>query len=313
MDEINKPDDNGYAYLHWLSIDKLVELLSIAPVFSTCPEDMVYVEALEEAIIEKENKNPTGFFPDIDQQWEQFVTHYKPDTGEALPRHTEHMVPTQIFHQSPDVPPKRVVSCRQVWRRALAAVLAVACILGIILTAQAAGIDVFGAMARWTRDTFSFGQIPSNSAVSKRPDNEMLEHEAESSVLIQKFSSLQAAFDAYGITEIHEPAHLPDGYIANDIDVTYESDSDFSFFAAEYICGTDLISITIMSYEDEPSMLVQKTDMSVDIIERGGISFYLIENTSSYTVAWYDSEYEYYISGKLDKELLLEIAGSMYE
>ena len=48
------------------------------------PEDEAYVDALEEAIIEKENENPTGFFPDVDQQWEQFVTHYLPDQKDTL-------------------------------------------------------------------------------------------------------------------------------------------------------------------------------------------------------------------------------------
>ena len=73
MDELKRLDNNQYAYLRQLPIGKLLELLDIAPVPASCPEDEAYVDALEEAIIEKENENPTGFFPDVDQQWEQFV------------------------------------------------------------------------------------------------------------------------------------------------------------------------------------------------------------------------------------------------
>lgn len=61
MNELNKPDKNRYAYLRQLPIGK--ELLDIAPVPASCPEDEAYVDALEEAIIEREKENPTGFFP----------------------------------------------------------------------------------------------------------------------------------------------------------------------------------------------------------------------------------------------------------
>ena len=83
METSNKHDQNEYSYLRRLPIDKLLELLALAPSLSDRPEDEAYVDALEEAIIEKENENPTGFFPDVDQQWEQFVTHYLPETDQV--------------------------------------------------------------------------------------------------------------------------------------------------------------------------------------------------------------------------------------
>lgn len=55
------------------------------------------MDALEEAIIEKENEESTGFFPDVDRQWEQFVTYYLPgleDTAHESER-TEHAVCAQ--------------------------------------------------------------------------------------------------------------------------------------------------------------------------------------------------------------------------
>ena len=50
MDEINELNHNEYAYLRQLPIDKLLELLAVAPVLSACSEDEAYVDALEEAI-----------------------------------------------------------------------------------------------------------------------------------------------------------------------------------------------------------------------------------------------------------------------
>ena len=81
MDELKRLNNNQYDYLRQLPIGKLLELLDIAPVPASYPEDEAYVDALEEAIIEKENENPTGFFPDVDQQWNEFVTYYMPSAN----------------------------------------------------------------------------------------------------------------------------------------------------------------------------------------------------------------------------------------
>ena len=45
----------------------------------------------------------------------------------------------------------------------LAAALLTACLFGAMVAAQAAGIGVFGAVARWTEEAFSFGNIPPQS------------------------------------------------------------------------------------------------------------------------------------------------------
>lgn len=107
-----------YGYLRRLPIDKLLELLALAPALSDKPENEAYMDALEEAIIEKENEKPTAFFPDVDQQWEQFVTYYLPGQKDAALEHecTEHAVSAQIGPKSLIVPQKRIVRFKQVWR-----------------------------------------------------------------------------------------------------------------------------------------------------------------------------------------------------
>lgn len=206
MDEVNRHDYKEYTYLRQLPIDKLLELLAVAPVLSDRPEDEAYMSVLEEAIIEKENENPTGFFPDVNQQWNEFVTYYMPSANEteAEPENLEHTTSPQTPQPSTNAPSKRVIRFKQARRTALAVAAAIVCMFAIMVTAMAAGIDVFGAMARWTEDIFSFGQISPDSEESDSLDGETAELE---------FSSLQAAFDAYGMTEIHEPTWLPDGIL----------------------------------------------------------------------------------------------------
>jgi len=306
MSELNELSNTKYAYLRSLSLEELLERLTVAPIPAVSPEKQAYVDALKEAIIEKENENPTGFFPDIDQQWEQFVTQYLPEIEEATlePERMEHADLAQTNQQSLEVPPKRVVPFRRIWRTALVSAATIVCMFAIMVMAQAAGIDVFGAMARWTEDVFSFGQIPPDSVVS---DN--LNGKAAG----QEFSSLQAAFDAYGMTEVHEPTWLPDGYILGELDVTCLDDPFLRTFAASYTDGECRVSINVMNYEGEPIIQVQKTDAPVESVEKNGVMFYHVENSVGSTIAWYSYQYEYYLSGDVGNDTLWKIVDSMFE
>lgn len=306
MDETNRLNHNKYAYLRQLPIDKLLELLAVAPAFSDEPEDEAYMSALEEAIIEKENENPTGFFPDVDQQWNEFVTCYMPSASEteSEPENLEHTASPQTPQPSTDAPSKRVIRFKQARRTVLVAAAAVVCMFAVMVTAQAAGIDVFGAMARWTENVFSFGQIPPDSEVSDNLDGE---------VDGQEFSSLQEAFDAYGMTEVHEPAWLPDGYALAELDVTCQHDPFLRVFEATYTDGEGYVGLSIMSYEGQPATQVQKVDGPVESVEKDGTVFYYIENSKGHMVAWYSDQFEYYLSGDVEGDILWKIANFMFE
>ena len=306
MDEINRHDYKEYAYLRQLPIDKLLELLAVAPALSDRPEDEAYMSALEEAIIEKENENPTGFFPDVDQQWNEFVTYYMPSASEneADPENLEHTASPQTPQPSTNAPSKRVIRFKQVRRTVLVAAAAIACMLAVMVTAQAAGVDVFGAMARWTEDIFSFGRIPPDSVVSDNLNYETAEPE---------FSSLQAAFDAYGMAEVHEPSWLPEGYALDSLDVLAIADPYLQTYAASYTDGEGRVGIDIKSYEGNPITQVQKISGPVEPIEKNGVVFYQIENSVGRTIAWYSDHFEYYLSGNVENNILWEIANSMFE
>ncbi len=312
MSELNELSNTKYAYLRSLSLEELLERLAVAPIPAVSPEKQAYVDALKEAIIEKEDENPTGFFPDVDQQWEQFVTQYLPEIEETAlePERMEHADLAQTKQQSLKVPQKRVVPFRQVWRTALVAAAAIVCMLAIMVTAQAAGVDVFGAMARWTKDVFSFGQIAPDSEVSDNPAQETAGQETEAPGT--EFTSLQEAFDAYGMTEVHEPTCLPNGYTLAELDVMCLDDPFRRTYAASYTDGEGYVSISAMSYEGEPATQVQKIDGHVESVEKNDIMFYHIENSSGRTIAWYSDQYEYYLSGSGGKDILWKIVDSMF-
>lgn len=309
METSNKHNQNEYSYLRRLSSDKLRELLALAPSLSDRPEDEAYVDALEEAIIEREKENPTGFFPDVDQQWEQFMAHYLPETDQAAsePEPAEHADPPQTNRH---VPRKRVIRLRQAGRTILAAAAAVICALAIMVTAQAAGVDVFGAMARWTEDVFSFGPVAPDSQVSEEPGQETAGQETE--VPSTGFASLQEAFDAYGMTEVHEPGWLPEGYALDSLDVLAADDPFLRSFEVSYTDGEERIGVGIMSYEGEPATQVQKIGGPVESMKKNGIMFYHIENSVGNTITWYSNQYEYYISGDVGGNILWRVVESMF-
>ena len=310
MDELKKLDNNQYAYLCQLPISKLLELLDVAPVPASCPEDEAYVDALEEAIIEKEKENPTGFLPDIDRQWEQFVTHYLPDLEDAASdlERAEHAVSEQAGQQPLEAPlsPKRVVRLSRTWRTVLVAAVVIALMLAVIATVQA---DIPKAMARWTESIFSFGQIAPDSEVSEDPAEETVWPETD--VSGTEFASLQEEFDTYGMTEVHEPAWLPEGYTLLRADAVCLNDPFLRQFSASYTNGERLLAIDILSYEGEPNAQVQKTDSPVVLVEKNGITFYYMENTVGGALAWYTGRYEYYIFSEEEMSILLQIAESM--
>lgn len=310
MSELNQLSNSKYAYLSRLTVEELLDLLSVAPIPAASPEQEAYVDALKEAIIEKENENPTGFFPDPDQQWKQFVTYYLPYAEEDAfePDCAEGAVPEHPSQTSPEVPPKRARRFSRLWRTLLIAAAAVACMFAIMVTAQASGFDVFGAMARWAEEAFSFKQTLPNAGVTDASN----EGNAVGSEK-QSFISLQEALDAYGITQVHEPTQLPDGFVINKCGVEYSGVLHPIAFYADYVNNRDRIAIDIASYEGDPAALTQKTDEKPKLKEWNGIQFYVIENSSNAMVAWHDDAYEYYVSGKLDREILWEIAVSMYE
>ena len=124
---------------------------------------------------------------------------------------------------------------------------------------------------------------------------------------------MQEAFDAYGMTEVHEPIWLPEGYALESVDVLSVDDPFLRTFAAAYSDGGRYVNIDILSYEGEPIMQVQKTDTTVEMIEKNGIIFYYVQNTVGGTIAWYTNHYEYYLSSDEGQNILWKIADSMFE
>ena len=185
---------------------------------------------------------------------------------------------------------------RRVGRATLVACLAIVSVLGLMVVAQAAGIDVFGTMARWTDEVFSLGTVRSSSVGYVLPEE------------TGEYGTLQEALNAYQVTEVSAPTWIPEGYTLEFVVAEYWEASQWLTFYCQYMNGDDLLSIEIDSYQNEPNVQIEKTNAPVEVVETNGVMVYLLENANNYTAAWATEHFECSISGVLGKAELERLA-----
>ena len=196
-------------------------------------------------------------------------------------------------------------------RAGLIAAAAILLMLGGMITAQAAGIDVFGAFARWTESVFSFGPVRGNGIgdTTNKPSQDPISKQK------QEYTSLQEALDDYGITEIAAPAWLPEGYVLTGLSIASIEATGYFTLSASYENTGSLLAVTITRYLNEPTIQVEKTDTIVESIEINGITFHFIENADNHTAAWTTEHYECYIWGPYNMgiDVLRKMVDSMFD
>ncbi|MBU5229800.1 DUF4367 domain-containing protein [Intestinimonas butyriciproducens] len=122
-----------------------------------------------------------------------------------------------------------------------------------------------------------------------------------------EFDTIQKAMAAVGIDAQYAPAWLPEGYVPVQSS-TYESDyggwTSASLYYTDIQGKRDLV-LGLDWYEDPSAAggrVYEKDDTPVVEYERGGITFYIMNNLTRKTVAWLDGN----ISGSFSGELTVE-------
>jgi len=201
-------------------------------------------------------------------------------------------------------------SSQSIWRVGLIAALTAICLVSSMVVAQAAGVDIFGAIARWTNEVFSLGVIHSDGADdgTSSPADGGVGSSNEAT-----YTSLQEVLDDYGIAEFTEPTWFPDGYEFKDVMVDcWPDDNKFIGLSASYSDGSDTLLIDVKCYQHEQPEQLQKTDAAIESFVAGGLTVYLLENINSNSAAWVTEHYECYISGTVEGQTLKQIVLSAY-
>lgn len=151
-------------FLERLSIEELEALLKT----SGSPNDVeAFLDAVIKEVIKREKKEPTGRLPDVDAAWEEIQTRFNALDRSAQEEHKSEEV-THFTLKKPDVALRErnsVVMPHRTAHRILhtAAIIAISIVLTFfaMVGAQAAGMDIFGALTHFTESTFSFITDPS--------------------------------------------------------------------------------------------------------------------------------------------------------
>lgn len=266
--------------------------------------DETYNEALIDAYMDAlERRSPMPEMPDTSVAYANFQQVLR----EVLP---EVQPPTSTNSD------RHPIQLRRLIRVGFVAAIAILCVFGGLVTAQAAGVDVFGAMARWTEEVFSFGTIRDEGAIDTLSPDEIgqpIQNNPQIHALDElEYATLQEALDAYGIAEVCAPTWIPDGYIMSELYVMNSQDTGGFILDASYRSDEGLLGIEIMHFASGPSAQIEKTDDLVEQFEVNGTTFYLITNINNYTVAWQTEHYECYFFGPNEDELL-KMVYSMFD
>ncbi|NLV23089.1 MAG: DUF4367 domain-containing protein [Syntrophomonadaceae bacterium] len=189
------------------------------------------------------------------------------------------------------------------WRAFRLVAATVVIMLSCMIAAQAFGLDVFGAIARWTEETFHFG----TSAQSDQTDESQAEEDYE-------YGSLQEALETNGISELAAPNWYPTGFELNEIGV-FPTPPTIKL-QATYQNGEKFIFVTIRQFaspEDANSGTFEKDNATVILFECNGITHYIMSNIDQATATWINQNLMCSISGDLSEDDLKDMIKSVYE
>ena len=197
----------------------------------------------------------------------------------------------------PKVPVKQVRKpVRHLFSRVGLVAAVIVVIFGLMITAQAAGLDIFGAIARWTDETFHFsvsGEV--QSADWANPFYEELS---------------EAGLDSSFI-----PTYLPDGYSPGELLVS-ETDSYRQIYLPLNNSYGQYIDIMVTIYSDPTVMeetLIEKDGSPVQEYIEGDRHTYVFENLGVVNVICQINNIMCSISGSEDvsQDMIFNILNSI--
>ena len=212
-----------------------------------------------------------------------------------------------VFEREESSPATQPVSphSRRSFRTLIQMVAIITVMLFSMVTAQAFGFDIFGAIARWTSSTFHFSTEETTFAtIGKYP---VAEGELKS------YDSLQAALDDFDITGEVAPTWIPERFELQDVTVSVSSNK--VCLEAHYLepCEPSFILIRFKSYVSSDQTEIEKDAAHTSAYSIGNQKFFLVSDKSLEKATWINGQLECLIYGSISQQELKEIINSIYE
>ena len=206
---------------------------------------------------------------------------------------------------------RRHVRLHRILRVGLVAALTVACLFGSMVAAQAVGVDVFGALARWTESAFSFGTIQSEQVVEELPKTgQQMDTSSESSEIPIEYQELSSELKARDIGNFMFPTYIPNGFQIVESDLYIPAEFDRVDFTMWYLNGNDEIEFNILLQENS-NRIYEKDEQEVEIYVPKNVNYYIFSNNGQNVAAWHTDRLEYSLSTTLSVSELKAILDSM--
>lgn len=258
--------------------------------------DETYDDAVIDAYLEALDRvAPMPEYPDAATTYAEFRDKIRSISEELAPA------------KSPAVPSRGIRRGRQLLRTVLVAAVLVACLFSGMVVAQASGLDVFGAIARWTADAFSFGDV---STLAASDIEEQLFYTEPDKTVPEEYKELQTELKHRGFPlyfpEIPEGFELVDNFL-------YVSEQDGGLnYSNCYLRESDMIGLAVNQNIETPEKTYEKDDSPVEEYLYNGVMHYLFTNLDNQVAVWIVGDLEYSISTTLSKDELKELVQSVY-
>lgn len=228
-----------------------------------------YLEALE-------RKSPMPEHPTADESYE----HFRARVGELNAAVNPQSAPARRTRLGP----------RRALRTVLVAVITAACLLSCMVVAQAAGVDVFGSIARWTDNLFGFGDVE---------DMETTPVPTESTeVTVEYIESLLPV--------------VPDGFVMERPIIFIDEVSGDLEYIANYFFDDKFITFSAIWQSDEGISLYEKDQRDIETLVIGDTKFFVFMNNEYPTAAWTNSNLECGISTNITIDELKQLLYDSY-
>ena len=255
-----------------MSTAELLELLE--SINETMTEDNFDDELITACLDALDRKSPMPEYPSTERAWRSFEDKVEldkrasgGDSGTTANR------------------PKR--RAKRALRTGLVAAIIVFCLFSCMLVAQAAGVDVFGSIARWTDSVFGFGLDEAQAAQEKVP----------------------STFAEY--VELLKP-EIPEGFTMSGPYFYQDELTGYNEVFINYYNDDDFITFTIIESPDTHGAFYEKDSNNVEVIDVGDFLIYIFSNNGDNIAAWHNNQFEFGITTSLSKDELVSMVKVSY-
>lgn len=303
MPDLNNTTPDPYQFLERISTQELKRLLreDLGSESESNSANDEFITKVMEVIAQRETEDTASSVFDVAAGWESFQKNYRPTEDdpillcddEALKELSHENRVVKTVHQA-------FVSKSSVVRRQTRRIALIAATIGIFMAlligAQAAGVDVFGNLARWTDEVFFF--VPSAWVEGQQSEYSAI---------------LSQGLEAQGLPKELAPAWFPDGFQPDEPQVWHNDTIESVDVLFRHEDGRSF-AVSVNRYPDSDDiqlLRIEKDAAPVELYPSNGRMFYIMSNLNTIESAWNENNLMMHIGGTISADEVKQIIDSI--